>query len=72
MPPDTVVEHLDIIEHNLPCLITGFKFEVMQAFRFKRAEETFHGPTDNFASVQILEGSQIEPSFVSWDGVALG
>ena len=27
MPPDTVVEHLDIIEHNLPCLITGFKFE---------------------------------------------
>ena len=39
MPPDEVVEHLDIIEHDLPCLITGFKFEVMQAFRFKCAEE---------------------------------
>ena len=44
MTPDAVVEHLDVLKYNLLCLIAGFKFEMMQAFGFERAEETFHGP----------------------------
>ena len=39
MTPDAVVEHLNVLKHNLPCMITGLKFEVMQAFSFERAEE---------------------------------
>ena len=42
MTPDAVIEHLNVLKHNLPRMVTGFKFEVMQAFSFKRAEETFH------------------------------
>ena len=44
MSPNAIVEHLDVIEYNLLCLITGFKLIVMQAFCFERAKETFHGP----------------------------
>jgi hypothetical protein len=42
MTPDAIVEHLDVLKYNLLCVITGFKFEVMQAFRFERAKKTFH------------------------------
>ena len=32
---------------------------------------SIHRPTDNFAGIKILEGSQIEPAFIGRDGVAL-
>jgi hypothetical protein len=41
-PPNAVVEHLDLIKRDWPCMIKGFKFEVLQAFRFERAKEALH------------------------------
>ena len=34
MTADAVIEHLNVLKHNLPRMVTGFKFEVMQAFSF--------------------------------------
>ena len=42
--PDAVVEHLDILKHDPPCVITGFKPIVMQAFSLGCAKEALHGP----------------------------
>ena len=67
MPPDTIVEHLDVFKHDLHCMLAGFKFEVMQAFRFERAEEAFHWrivPTVAFMAHGVALSSPLCSCFI--------
>jgi len=39
---DAIVEHLDVLEHDLLGLLTSLEAIVVQAFGFDRAKEAFH------------------------------
>ena len=42
MTANAIVEHLDIFKDNLPCLLTGEKAVMMQAFCFESPKEALH------------------------------
>ena len=42
MAADTIVEHLNVLEDHLPCLLAGCKVEVIQALCLECVKEAFH------------------------------
>ena len=36
-----IIEHLDVVEHVVPCVLSGFVRPATNAFAFEQVEETF-------------------------------